>query len=157
MLISDRTHSWLTLAANLGVIVSILLLAYEINQSTKATIAAASEGLTEHSLEFMTARLDNEVVARATFKSRHGIDLDDFEQDQLLLLQHLNFRLFEGAFLQYRRGLYDKSEWERYERIIASLVSGDDHAIEMWDQTSGGWTTEFAAEVERIREISAAQ
>lgn len=156
-MISDRTQNWLTLAANLGVIISILLLAYEINQSTKATIASASEGLTEHSLAFMSARLDNEIVARATFKSRHGQELDDFENDQLVLLQHLNFRLFESAYLQFRRGLYEKSEWQRYERIIASLISEDRHAIEMWNQTSDGWTAEFIDEIERIREAEAVQ
>lgn len=153
-MISDRTQRWLTLAANLGVIVSILLLAYEINQSTKATIAAASEGLTEQSLAFMSARLDNEVVARATFKNRRGQELDEFEHDQLVLLQHLNFRLFESAFLQFRRGLFEQSEWERYERIIASLMSGNQHAVEMWSQTSGGWTAEFSDEVERIRSLN---
>ncbi len=151
-MISDRSQSWLTLAANLGVIISILLLAYEINQSTNATIAAASEGLTEHSLAFMSARLDNSVVARATFKSRQGQQLDEFEHDQLVLLQHLNFRLFESAYLQYRRGFYEQSEWGRYERIIASLMSENQYAIEMWNQTEGGWTTEFANEVERIRD-----
>ena len=156
-MISNRTQSWLTLAANLGVIVSILLLAYEINQSTKATIAAASEGLTDHSLAFMSARLDNEVIARATFKSRNGEELDELEHDQLIMLQHLNFRLFESGFLQFRRGLYERSEWERYERIIASLMSGNRHAIEMWNQTEGGWTTEFAEEVERIRTANTSQ
>ena len=156
-MISDRTQSWLTLAANLGVIASILLLAYEINQSTKATIAAASEGLTEHSLVFMSARLDNEVVARATYKSRHGQELDEFEDDQLVLLQHLNFRLFESAYLQFRRGLYEKSEWERYERIIAFLISENRHTIEMWNESSGDWSAEFTEEVERIRDAESAQ
>lgn len=156
-MISDRTQSWLNLAANLGVIISILLLAYEINQSTKATIAAASEGLTEHSLAFMSARLDSEIVARATFKSRHGEELSDIEHDQLVMLQHLNFRLFESAFLQYRRGLYERSEWERYERIIASLLPESPQAEEMWTETAGGWTIEFFEEVERIRQTAGAK
>lgn len=152
-MISDRMQGWLTLAANLGVILSILLLAYEINQSTKATIAAASEGLTEHSLEFMSARLDNEVVARATFKRHHGQELDAFENDQLVWLQHMNFRLFESAYLQYLRGLFDESEWERYERIIGFNMADNEHAQEMWRRTDGGWTVEFAEEVERIRKL----
>ena len=78
---SDRTQNWLTLTTNFGVIISLLLLAYEINQSTKATIAAASEGLTEHSLAYMAAKLDNEVVARATFKHREGEQLEGIEHD----------------------------------------------------------------------------
>jgi putative heme iron utilization protein len=148
---SDRTQNWLTLTTNFGVIISLLLLAYEINQSTKATIAAASEGLTEHSLAYMAARLDNEVVARATFKHREGQQLEGIEHDQLVLLQHLNFRLFESAYLQYRRGFYEQSEWERYQRIIATAMRDNEHAKEMWNREEGGWTAEFADEVERIR------
>jgi len=148
---SDRTHGWLTLAANLGVIVSLLLLAFEINQSTRATIAAASEGLTGHSLDFMAARLDNDIVALASFKERQGLALEGIESHQLELLQHLNFRLFESAYLQHERGFFEQTEWERYERIIAELMRDDARAQAMWARTEGGWTDEFAEEVERIR------
>ena len=55
---TDRINRWLTLTANFGVIVSLLFLAYEINQSTKATIAAASQGLTDQSINYFEAQLD---------------------------------------------------------------------------------------------------
>jgi len=150
-MISERMHNWLALGANIGVIVGLLLLAFEINQSTKATIAAASEGLTEQSLVFMAARLDNSIVARASYKQDYDQDLDEFEEHQLVLLQQLNFRLFESAYLQYRRGLYDESEWDRYSRIIANLMRDNETARIMWTRTEGGWTAEFEEEVERIR------
>ena len=44
---SGKVNQWLTLLANLGVIVSILLLTFEINQSTKATVAAASTSVVD--------------------------------------------------------------------------------------------------------------
>jgi len=44
---SGKVNQWLTLAANLGVIVSLLLLTFEINQSTKATVAAASNSVVD--------------------------------------------------------------------------------------------------------------
>ncbi len=36
---TKRVNTWLTLGANIGVIVSLLFLAFEINQSTKSTAA----------------------------------------------------------------------------------------------------------------------
>ena len=148
---NEKAQSWLSLAANFGVIVSLLFLAYEINQSTRATIAAASEGLTQHSMDFMAARLDNEIVARASFKDKEGLDLDGMERHQLELLQHLNFRIFESAFLQHQLGFFDQTEWERYVRIIEVQMRNNEHARAMWVSTEGGWTDEFVAEVERIR------
>ena len=44
-MITERMHGRLSLGANIRVIISLLLLAFEINQSTKATIAAASNPL----------------------------------------------------------------------------------------------------------------
>jgi hypothetical protein len=42
---TERMNSWLSLGANIGVIVSLLFLAFEINQSTKSTAAAASDSV----------------------------------------------------------------------------------------------------------------
>ena len=42
---AEKLSTRLAIAANFGVIVSILFLAFEINQSTKATAAAASESV----------------------------------------------------------------------------------------------------------------
>ena len=42
---AQKLSTWLTIGANVGVIVSILFLAFEINQSTKATVAAATESV----------------------------------------------------------------------------------------------------------------
>lgn len=149
---TERVNSWLSLGANFGVIVGLLFLAFEINQSTKATIAAASEGLTEQSLIFLSLRLDNEAVARATFKQESGQELDQFEEFQLEMLQHVNFRLFESAFLQYKRGFYEQSEWARYQRIIAGNFLSNEATQRMWERTKGGWTEEFASEVDAIRQ-----
>jgi hypothetical protein len=149
---TDRVNTWLSLGANVGVIVGLLFLAFEINQSTKATIAAASEGLTEQSLNFLSLRLDNETVARATFKQESGQELDQFEKFQLEMLQHVNFRLFESAFLQYQRGFYEASEWARYQRIIAANFRSNEAAQRMWERTKGGWTEDFENEVEAIRQ-----
>ena len=148
---ADRTNKWLTLTANIGVIVSLLFLAYEINQSTKATMAAASQGLTDQSVVYFDAQLDHEVISQAVYKQHQGNELSGYELHQLDLLQRLNFRVFENAFLQYRRGFYEEREWERYRRIIAGHMADNPIAVQMWERTKGGWTDEFAAEVESLR------
>ena len=148
---ADRTNKWLTLTANIGVILSLLFLAYEINQSTKATIAAASQGLTDQSILFFDAQLDHEAISHAVYKHHQGDELSGYELHQLDLLQRMNFRVFENAFLQYKRGLYEEREWDRYRRIIAEHMADNPIAIQMWERTQGGWTDEFATEVESLR------
>lgn len=153
---TERVNSWLGLVANLGVIIGLVLLAYEVNQSTRATTGAMSQSLTEQSLDFFTLKIDSDTVAKATYKQSLGEDLDDYEKYQLGQHQYFNFRVFENAFLQYRRGLYDDTEWEKYRRIIANIIQTDPIALDMWDRTKDQWTVEFVAEVNAVRRSASA-
>ncbi len=58
----DRINKWLSLFTNLGVMAGLVFLAIELNQNTQATIAAASEELTNQSLEFFSLGIDNQVT-----------------------------------------------------------------------------------------------
>lgn len=148
---TERVNRWLGLVANIGVIIGLVLLAYEVNQSTNVAIGAASQGLTEQSLDFFSLKIDSDTVAKATYKQSLGETLDEYEEFQLGQHQYFNFRVFENAFLQYRRGLYDDSEWEKYQRIIAKIFGANPIARDMWDRTEGEWTAEFSAEVNAVR------
>ena len=146
----DRLNKWLSLFANLGVMAGLIFLAIELNQNTQATIAAASEEVTNQSLDFFSLGIDNQVLARALHKQSTGEDLDAFEQFQIWRHQYFNFRVFENAYLQYRRGYYDQTEWVRYRRIITGRLTHDLIARRMWKDSDGQWTVEFAAEVNAI-------
>lgn len=149
----ERIHGWIALLANVAVLAGIIFVAIEIRQNTAAVIAAASTALTDQSVDFFSAGLDNQLVARALFKQQADQELDPLETAQLARLQYLNFRVFENAFLQYRRGLYDEEEWERYERIIARIFSSDPVAVAMWERNRGvGFTRSFEREVEELLE-----
>ena len=96
-------NRWLILGANVGVVVGLVFLAIELNQNTKAMIAAASEEATRQSLDYFALGMDNQVIARARYKHSVGEELSAFEKNQLWWHQYYNFRIFENIFLQYRR------------------------------------------------------
>ena len=148
---TDRLNRWLTLFANLGVVAGLVFLAVELNQNTKATIAAASEAITSQSLDYFALGMDNQVIARARYKHSAGEELSAFEKDQLWWHQYYNFRGFENVFLQYRRGYLEKSEWMRYERIIRFRLTTDPFAQQMWEERAFSWSKEFKEEGNRIR------
>ncbi len=151
---NDRLNRWLTLFANLGVVAGLVFLAVELNQNTKATIAAASEAITSQSLDYFALGMDNQVIARAKHKYNVGEELSAFEKDQLGWHQYYNFRVFENVFLQYRRGYFEIREWERYEKIIHSQLTTNPFAQQMWEERAFSWTKEFKEEGNRIREAT---
>lgn len=61
---TSKLNEWLGIAANLGVVVGIIFLAVEINQSTKATAAAASDNVTVGYLELSLPIIADSQVAR---------------------------------------------------------------------------------------------
>ena len=151
---TDRLNRWLSLIANLGVVAGLIFLAVELNQNTKATIAAASETITNQSLEYFALGMDNQVIARARHKHSLGEELSSFEKDQLWWHQYYNFRVFENVFLQYRRGYFEESEWKRYEKIIEVRLTTDPFAQQVWEDRAFSWTAEFKEEGNRIREAA---
>ena len=113
-------------------------------------MAASSTALTDQSVQFFSAGLDNQVVARALYSQAVGRELDGLETAQLMRLQYLNFRVFENAYLQYLRGYYELNEWERYRRIITRNLS-DPIVKDMWERNRGlGFTAEFEREVDSL-------
>ena len=145
---ANRLRLWFDLTAQLAVIAGIVFLAMEIRQNTRAVIAASGTALTDQSIDFFSAGLDNQVVARALYKQDASEPLDPFEASQLERLQYLNFRVFENAFLQYRRGYYEDTEWDRYRQIILRNLTSNESAMAMWQRYGGGgFTADFTEEV----------
>ena len=124
----DRIRRWLPLVPGVAIVAGIIFLAVEIRQNTEAVIAPASTALTDGSLQYFSAGLDNQVVARAIYKQAVGEELDGLETAQLTRL------------LQYRRGYYERTEWYRYSKIIVSTL-GNPIVRAMWEQYRGSGFT----------------
>jgi hypothetical protein len=149
----DRARAWIAVLADVAVLAGIVFLALQVRQNTSALVAASGTALTDQSVAFFTAGLDNQVVAVALYKQSSGAELDGLETFQLVRLQYLNFRVFENAFLQYRRGYYELEEWDRYRTIIRRNLTENAMAQAMWEQfRGGGFTAAFEREVAVILE-----
>lgn len=141
----------LQMLANLAVLIGIMFLAIEINQSTEATRASSRDAAVDQALSFFEQRLDTEVIARAEFKLLSGDELDDFERYQLASFQYFNFRTFENIFIHYENGLFSQSEWIKYRDILVEVLESNEIAMELWISTPSHWSPSFRAEVmERI-------
>ena len=143
----DNVNRWVSLAANIGVLVGIAVLIIEINQNTQATNTASRDESVAHILNFFEQSMDNQVIAVATYKRKSGTELDGFERDQLLRHQYYNFKIFENMHIQYQRGLFSDEEWMKYRRIIKEIFVSSDIALDMWNAKSGHWTVDFEREI----------
>jgi len=143
-----------------GAIASVVLLAYiaiqirhsskNLEQNTRAIQASTRQAFTAQDQAYLCSALDPSVLAVAVAKLEAAEELSPLELSQLIGRQHVNFRVFESAFSQYRRGVLDASEWERYRTIIGFLLRADEPARQMWGGMRKLFHPDFIAEVESI-------
>ena len=89
---TERINTWLTLTANIGIIVSLLFLAFEINQSTKATTAAASDSVVDGFNTLNMSIISDPQVARVFIV---GL----YEPDKLTDIEAVQFAMWLRSFV----------------------------------------------------------
>jgi len=113
-----------TILANVGVIASLIFLAWEIRQNTQMIQAQTRDSVTEKQIalfEWFATDAENIDV-------RHRGDLgelvpDTSESSQYGWLIAGNLRLWENEWYQYRRGLFDAEEFEPRLNIWKAMVN----------------------------------
>jgi hypothetical protein len=149
----ERMNQWLTLLANLGVLIGVFVVAYELRQNTIAMEASSRQEFAAQDLAYLTTALDPSIVAVALKKIELGEPLNELELSQVKNRQHMNFRIFENAFYQYKKGTLEPQEWNRYIQIMDYLFCDDraQRVEQMWEQFRSGFVADFASVVDQIK------
>ena len=121
---TERINTWLGLGANIGVIVSLLFLAFEIDQSTRATEAAASDSVVDGFNTLNMSVIADPQVARLFIVGMHSPDaLTDVEAVQFAMWM----RSFVNHHMRLQRlaesGLFDEAERLPDVQQLAGMLS----------------------------------
>lgn len=146
----DSANRWLTLTANVGVLIGLIFLVLEINQNTEVARSAVDLELATMSTEFHMRVAENPGLARAYYIILHDPEsLTEDEKIQLYFLIPSVFLLMEGAHRQYVRGYLPESGWTPYEGLISYLLESP-IVRDWWINGPTVFTNEFETTVEKI-------
>lgn len=95
----------------LAILVSLVFLAIEVNQSNMLARATVRQTINDNDVEYLETFLDSNIVPIANYKLKNGEKLSEYEAQQIIWQQHINFRIFDNGYYQYQNGLLDKEEW----------------------------------------------
>ena len=140
------------MAGALAIVISLIYVAYELRENTRAMQVTSRQTLSNQDLTYFQSGMDSTVIARALSKIRNGEDLTNLEIAQLEARQHLNFRIFEHAFSLRRSNALNSLEWERYENVIQRQICGNPLAQSMWSRQKKSFDNEFLGYVETQRQ-----
>jgi len=151
----DGINRWLTLGANIGVVVGLALLVFELRQNSELVRAQIHQARTDSYVADRQALADSEFLLPAYVKMMEAGDyrdpatlavLDATERERIRRYFQSRFADYDNLFYQYRLGYLDASYYE--SRVVNSIRN----LTPIWtefDMIDNG-TTEFAAEIRRI-------
>lgn len=144
----------LDLITTLTLVVSLVFVAIQINQSNHLAKATVRQTINDNDIEFLTSFLDQTVVPMANFKLKKGEELTAYEIQQIIWQQHINFRIFDNAYYQYQNGLLEESEWLKYASIIKTLVATNEYVGVMWKSFGENFSQGFQKRMEDLMKQS---
>jgi hypothetical protein len=147
---SEQLQGWLTLAANVGVLIGIVLLVAELSQNLTAARAQTRHDLSTDIVSLFTQVAGNEQLASLRRRADAGELLSPDEKYQYELITRAFFRYWEDVHYQYRNGLYDETEFSRQRDAWKAYAGESEALVTWWCRNRVQFSPDFAEEFDRI-------
>ena len=126
----DKLNQWMTLAANVGVLIGIFFLAYEIRQNTDAVHAQTREAiLAAGQAELQAVRDDPNLIDSIVREGPLTVD----EQVKLYTWLVSALKVREFSWLQRESGVIDEAQWKS-ELAITQAILRAPRVRSWWDK-----------------------
>ncbi len=107
----EALNSWLTLGANVGVLIGLGLLLLELDQNATAVKAQTRNDLSMGIVQILSDVYSDSELSSIMRRADGGEDLTIEETFRYELRSRTIFRYWENVHYQYRQGLYDEIEY----------------------------------------------
>ena len=139
--------------ANVGVLVGILLLVYELNQNRQMMQAQTRNAIAETLVDMLYQRASSPELAELRAKQEAREPLTAAEELQYQDLQGADWRYRENVSYQYRIGLYEVDEYLAQREMWRDLLNSDEAIRAYWcGRNTAATPAEFLAEINDLLE-----
>ncbi|MEO8306959.1 MAG: hypothetical protein ABI616_02840 [Pseudomonadota bacterium] len=136
------------LLANLGTLVGLLLLVFELNQNRQLTRAQIRHELSMGIVEHLDVVANNSQLADVIRRGSSGEELTPDERTQFTMRSNAVLRYWEDVHYQYRQGLYDESEFEKQREAWVDSLSRSAGLVAYWCANQKLYSADFAKEID---------
>jgi len=149
---SDRLARWLTLIANIGVLIGIILLIVELDQNRDMMRSQTRNDISRGIADFLLVGGSDTQVASLRRRAEAGEKLTPDEDIQYYLMLAANLRIWENIHYQYRHGTFDDSEFDGERATWRIIINGNKYFPTAWCRTRTYYSTEFSTEIDQLLE-----
>jgi len=151
---TDRLNRWLTLGANIGVLLGLLLLALELNQNREMMRAQTRHDMAMGIVDLLQVPAGNEQLADLMYRAETGGELTPQEQYRFNMRSNALLRYWENAHYQYRVGLYDDVEFSKQKEAWRSALQRSAGMRTYWCDVRTLYSPEYMAEMDALMPVS---
>ena len=147
---SDNVSRWLTLGANIGVLIGIILLIVEINQNREMVRAQTRNAISQQLSARLLTVAANSQLASVQHRAEVGEKLTAEEEHQYFVYWVANMRDWENIHYQYLHGMFDDDEFEAERTTWRWLINSNMAFARNWCLTRNNYSPRFVAELESL-------
>lgn len=146
-----RSARWLSLGTNLGALLGVVVLIFELQQTRELTRAQIRHEMAAGIVELLQVPAADEQLADILFRAETGGSLTDVEQFRFELRTNALLRYWEDVHYQYRVGLYEPEEYDRQRDAWGeSLNRGAAPMVDYWCKVQALYSAEFRREMNAL-------
>jgi len=145
---ADSVNKWLTLSANIGVVIGLILLIVEIGQNTEMMRAQINQSRTDTALAEQHATYNSDYMPAILAKVRGGEELSDEEKIRYTTYFRAFNRNQDNNLWQYSQGYLGENLPRSIRSAVRYVVGGHDLGIETWHEQKHAYTDDYIAFVD---------
>ena len=145
-----KLNDWLTLGANIGVMIGLLLLIVEIRQNTEMMRAQINQSRTEAAQSEQQATYNSDYIPAILAKVDSGQGLTDEELRRYRPYLRSFNRNMDNQLWQYNQGLLGENIPRSLRGAVRTVIGANQLSIDVWDTQKLSYTDEYIAFVEDV-------
>lgn len=146
----NQLNRWLTLGANVGVLVGIALLIVELDQNRDMMRAQTRHEIAAGIVDLLLVPASNQQLADLMYRAETGGELTPQEDFQFNMRTNALLRYWEDVHYQYRVGLYDEIEFSKQRDAWASALHRSKGMREYWCTVRILYSPEYMSEMNAL-------
>ena len=145
---ADTLNKWLTLAANVGILASIVFLATQIEQNNRMMQVEALTTNTANHIQIDLAGVPEDPASLFADYYRGRVDFNEDEALALASWLSANSWKFRNSFRLYELGVLSETDWQS-EMLLISGYYGTPWGLKYFESAKAFWDPRYAEIVER--------
>ncbi len=145
---AEKVNRWLSLGANIGVVIGLVLLIIEIGQNTEMMQAQINQSRTDTAISEQQAVFNSDYIPALVAKRDKGEPFSEQEMIRYRTYFRSGNRNQDNNLWQYNQGFLDENIPRSIRGFARAVIGGSEIGITTWDSQKYSYTDEYVPFVE---------